>query len=293
MIGFEQSRLPAGVEEAIEGPGDRADLIMPRQEGDRAVEVALGQLLGPLGDGTERAQQAQGRETEEQAGQQGHAECGPAHGRHGGVEEGIIHIEGETDEEDAVDLAGPVESRLIDGEEIATEQGGPSAIGRACAQLGLGGMIGGQNCADRAFPVFLLHRRDAAHESVAPGIVGEDRGSAARIGDRHIDDGGVGQGGEARRLDGGDEAAIKLQPAAVDPSVEDQRQGPKMTLAFLLLPKFELRRDLTRRGQPEQGRHPRHRDRREEDDLGREAAKGWHRGARAEDCPPPLRKIRK
>ena len=94
----------------------------------------------------------------------------------------------DADKENADDLCGRIHNGIVGGHEVLAEQHRRSLIGLATAHYGLPGMIGGELGTDGAVAVLLLQIGGAAHELVGGVVIDKQRGVAADIGHRAIDD---------------------------------------------------------------------------------------------------------
>ena len=108
-----------------------------------------------------------------------------------------------------ITLPDGIEHRLIGRIKATAEQHRRPLVGLATAKNGLSGMIGSKLGADCAVAVFFLHVGGAANKLLRRIVVDKERGVAAYVGDRPIDDPVVAEFGHLGDFDAGNDPVAK------------------------------------------------------------------------------------
>ncbi len=171
-----------------DGARDLADLVVAVL----AVDGKFALAFGDRGQRRRHRRQRLGHPAHDQHGQKHHQQCGDAgRDRHrlDRLRQHALELSHrDADIDNADHLPGRVHHGIVGRHEALSEQHCGTLVGLPLAQHGLTGMIGRKLGADGALAVLLLHIGGAADKLIAGIVIDKQRGVAAGVGHRAIDD---------------------------------------------------------------------------------------------------------
>ncbi len=233
-LGLELAALdPIGLED-VDGSRDHADLVVAVGVSYFDVGSALGQHGEGFGDGFQRLGDAADQERGGDEGEQGGDTGRDSHGIHRLPQHAVEFGHGDADIDDADDLAGRIEDRLVGRVEAAAEQDCWAFIGFTATKEGLPGVVCGKLGPDRPIAVFFFHVRRSADELVRRFVIDEQGSIAADVRGRPVDNPMVTEFRHPRHFDALDHPVANGDPGVRVGLRKCERQGAKAEIDIAL-----------------------------------------------------------